>query len=135
MAKDSSKQPKAKEKYRLSNWSEYTKSLKNRGFLPIWFDDQVRHNWLYNGVQKPGGKQIYGEVAIAFCLTIRSLFQLPYRQTEGLVGSLVELMALCLPVPAYTQFNRRTRDVNIQLGSSNSKETINIAVDSTGLKV
>src|SRR5215213_1862858 len=100
MAKDNSKQLKAKEKYRLSNWSEYNKSLKNRGSLTIWFDDQVKQNWLYNGAQKPGGKQIYGEVAIAFCLTIRSLFHLPYRQTEGMVHSLVELMALCLPVPS-----------------------------------
>ena len=135
MAKDSSKQPKAKEKYRLSNWSEYNKSLKNRGSLTIWFDDQVRDNWLYNGAQKPGGKKIYSDIAIGFCLTIRSLFHLPYRQTEGMVGSLLQLMGVILPVPSYTQFNRRTKHLNIQLGSSSSKEAIDIAVDSTGLKV
>ena len=135
MAKDSSKQPKAKEQYRLSNWSEYNKSLKKRGSLTIWLDDQVENNWVYNGVRKPGGKQIYGEVAIAFCLTMRSLFDLPYRQTEGLVGSLLQLMRLSLPVPSYTQFNRRTQELNIALHRSNSRESIAIAVDSTGLKV
>src|SRR4029078_3078125 len=117
MAKDRSKQPKAKEKYRLSNWSEYNKSLKNRGSLTIWFDDQVRDNWLYNGAQKPGGKKIYSDIAIGFCLTIRSLFHLHYRQTEGMVGSLLQLMGVILPVPSYTQFNRRTKHLNIQLGS------------------
>lgn len=135
MAKDSSKQPKVKEKYRLSNWSEYNKSLQKRGSLTIWLDDQVKNNWLYNGVRKPGGKQIYGEVAIAFCLTIRSLFHLPYRQTEGMVCSLLQLMGVSLPVPSYTQFNRRTEDLNIELHRSNSREAIDIAVDSTGLKV
>lgn len=135
MAKDSSKPPKTKEKYRLSNWSEYNKSLKKRGSLTIWFDDQVKHNWVYNGVRKPGGKQLYAEVAIAFCMTIRSLFHLPYRQTEGLVGSLLQLMGVALPVPSYTQFNRRTQDLNIELHRSNSRESIDIAVDSTGLKV
>jgi len=134
MTKDTSKPPKAKESYRLSNWSQYNESLKNRGSLTIWFDDQVKEDWLYNGAQKPGGKQIYAEVAIAFCLTIRSLFHLPYRQTEGMVRSLLVLMTVPLPVPSYTQFNRRTRHLNIQLGSS-SKEAIDIAVDSTGLKV
>jgi hypothetical protein len=109
--------------------------LKKRGSLTIWLDDQVKHNWLYNGVRKPGGKQIYGEVAIAFCLTIRSLFHLPYRQTEAMVGSLLQLMRVPLSVPSDTQFNRRTRDLNIELHRSNSREAIDIAVDSTGLKV
>ncbi len=133
MAKDTPKQIKPKERYRLNNWSEYNESLKKRGSLTIWFDDNVKDNWLYNGKQKPGGKKIYGDIAIEFCLTIRSLFRLPYRQTEGMVGSLMKMMSLELPVLSYTQFNRRTKHIDIKL--KNSKDDIHIAVDSTGLKV
>jgi len=133
MAKDTAKPTKPKQKYRLSNWSQYNSSLKKRGSLTLWFDDSVQHNWLYKGAQKPGGKKIYSEVAIAFCLTIRSLFHLPYRQTEGMVSSLLQLMFLKLPVPSYTQFNRRTKHLDIKL--QNTKEAMHIAVDSTGLKV
>ena len=133
MAKDTAKQTKAKENYRLNNWSEYNNSLKKRGSLSIWFDDSVKDNWLYNGAQKPGGKKIYSDMAIEFCLTIRSLFHLPYRQTEGMVSSLLKMMLLDLPVISYTQFNRRTKHIDIKL--NNSKDAIHIAVDSTGLKV
>jgi hypothetical protein len=51
------------------------------------------------------------------------------------VGSLLQLMGVALPVPSYTQFNRRTRELHIELHRSNSREAIAIAVDSTGLKV
>jgi IS5 family transposase len=133
MRKDKPKQIKPKEKYKISNWSEYNKSLKKRGSLSIWLAEGIDKNWLYTGLQKPGGKKIYGQVAIEFCLTIRSLFRLPYRQTEGMVSSLMTLSGLSLPVPSYTQFNRRTKHISVNLKDSN--EDIHIAVDSTGLKV
>lgn len=133
MPKDKTKQIKPKEKYKLSNWSEYNESLKKRGSLTIWFEEGVKNNWLYTGQQKPGGKKLYGDVAIEFCLTIRSLFRLPYRQTEGMVSSLMIMSSLALPVPSYTQFNRRTKHIAVNLKDSN--ENVHIAVDSTGLKV
>lgn len=133
MNKDKAKQTKPKEKYKLKNWSEYNISLKNRGSLTIWFSEDVKDKWLYQGKQKAGGQKVYSDVAIQFCLTIRSLFRLPYRQTEGMVASLLKLMSLDLPVISYTQFNRRTKHVNVRLPNNN--ENVHIAVDSTGLKV
>jgi IS5 family transposase len=133
MAKDITKQTKHKEQYKVTNWSEYNKSLKKRGSLTIWFDAGVKDNWLYNGKQKPGGAIIYSDVAIEFCLTIRSLFRLPYRQTEGMVSSLMNTAGLDLPVPSYTQFNRRTKHISIKL--KDSDKDVHIVFDSTGLKV
>jgi hypothetical protein len=133
MVKNTTKSLKIKERYKLSNWPEYNRSLKNRGSLTIWFEEGVKNNWLFNGKQKPGGQKVYSDLAIEFCLTIRSLFRLPYRQTEGMVNSLMKLASLELPVPSYTQFNRRTKHIQVSLNSSN--ESIHIAVDSSGLKV
>lgn len=134
MNKDKAKQAKPKEKYKLKNWSEYNNSLKKRGSLTIWFDESIKYNWLYAGKQEPGGKQIYSDNAIEFCLTIRSLFRLPYRQTEGFVKSLMDAAGLELPVPSYTQFNRRTKHIEVKLNNAHAKG-IHIAADSTGLKV
>lgn len=133
MVKDTTKTLKTKEQYKLSNWSAYNTSLKKRGSLTIWFDDDVKARWLYNGKKYPGGEILYSDIAIEFCLTIRSLFRLPYRQTEGMVKSLMMLSGMCLPVPSYTQFNRRTKRINVKL--SNSNEDVHIIFDSTGLKV
>ena len=38
---------------------------------------------------------------------VRLVFHQPLRQTEGLLGSLLELMGLDLPVPDYTTISRR----------------------------
>jgi IS5 family transposase len=133
MVKDTTKSLKTKEKYKLSNWSEYNEGLKKRGSLTIWFDKDVKDTWLYNGKQKPGGEIVYSDVAIEFCLTIRSLFRLPYRQTEGMVKSLMKMANLDLPIPSYTQFNRRTKHIDMELKSDNKE--VHIVFDSTGLKV
>ncbi len=133
MVKDTTKSLKTKNQYKLSNWAEYNESLKKRGSLTIWFDDNVKNSWFYSGKKKPGGEIVYSDVAIEFCLTVRSLLRLPYRQTEGMVKSLMTLSGICLPVPSYTQFNRRTKRINVKLSSSN--ENVHIVFDSTGLKV
>ena len=35
-----------KQRYRVTNWSEYDRALVNRGNLTIWFDDEsLRDHW------------------------------------------------------------------------------------------
>ena len=57
MNKDTTKPLKPKEKYKLSNWSAYTESLKKRGSLTLWLEEGVEDTWLYRGKQKPGGEK------------------------------------------------------------------------------
>ena len=47
----------------------------------------------------PGGQPHYSDLAITTALTLRAVFRLPLRQTEGLIGSILELLNLDLPVP------------------------------------
>ena len=47
------------------------------------------------------------DLAIETSLILRTVFHQPLRQTEGLVGSLLELMGLDLPVPDHTTLSRR----------------------------
>jgi Transposase DDE domain len=44
----------------------------------------------------------YSPLAILTALTLRAVFRQPYRQTEGLIGSIISLLGLTLRVPDHT---------------------------------
>jgi hypothetical protein len=138
MGKDTKKQliDKPREVYKVNNWPEYNKSLKNRGSLSIWLSDDVKESWYYQGLQSPGGEKVYSDTCIEFCLTIKHLYKLGYRQTEGFIKSLFDLMEIQLEVPSYTQMQRRSKhlQVNIRV-RKHVKGPIDLVIDSTGLKV
>ncbi|WP_287640524.1 transposase, partial [Accumulibacter sp.] len=96
-----------KQRYRVTNWSEYDRALVNRGNLTIWFDDEsLRDSWTPPPPVGRGTPGRYSEIALQTCLTIKGLFQLPYRATEGLVRSLMRLCHLDLPVPDHSYMSR-----------------------------
>ena len=53
-------------KYKVKNWNEYNKSLKNRGDITFWLSDDVIGNWLEQDlVIKPRGRQVkYAKIAL-----------------------------------------------------------------------
>ena len=56
-----------------------------------------------------GGQRRYSDSAIVTALTLRVVFHLALRQTEGFVASLIRLMGLDLETPDYTTPPRRYR--------------------------
>lgn len=44
---------------------------------------------------------------------LRLAFGRPWRQTEGLLGSLMRLLGFELPVPDHTTFSRRSVDLEV----------------------
>ena len=73
-------------RYRTTNWSGDTASLKKRGSLLIWLDKEM--TWLAPHDGSRGRPAVFSDAAIQFCLTIKVLFKLPLRQTTGMVASL-----------------------------------------------
>jgi hypothetical protein len=132
-----------KKAYRLRNWSHYNAALVNRGSLTLWINEDIEELWLEKqSTGKPGASQKYTNKAIEICLSIRTLFHLPLRQTEGFVRSLLQLAGLAsisnvstLPVPNYSTLSRRQGDLSIDLPVKTSKAPRHIVLDSTGLKV
>ena len=91
----------AKPKYRTTNWKEYDAALRARGSLIIWLDKDMRWHGSANG--KRGRSPKYSEAAIQFCLTMKSLFNLPLRQAMGMTQSLLRLAGLDWQVPTSAQ--------------------------------
>ena len=125
--------PKAK--YAVKNWAAYNEYLRLRGDVLIWFDPVMLPGWRASGVRKRGGKLIYSDLAIELCLTLRVVFGLPLRQTQGFVRSLFRLMDLGLPVPDFSTLSRRGQSLDITDDIQLSDGPITLIVDSTGLQV
>lgn len=86
------KPPVPKEKYRLTNWSEYNNALINRGLVTLWLNENTLTQWYYQGPRTRGGPLRYSDECIQAALAIKAVFRLPFRQTQGLIKSLFALM-------------------------------------------
>lgn len=126
-----------KDKYKISNWSTYNKSLEDRGRINIWISSDLIAQWKIKEdvVKLKGGQLFYSDAAILFCLTIKYVYKLPYRGGRGFVSSLFELMKVILPVPSYSQVCKRGKVLGFDSLVSSNKKIVDIALDSTGLKV
>jgi len=127
--------PTYKTKYRVGNWSEYERGLRGRGDVTIWFTGEAIEAWTPPTNGRRGGQRQYSDLAIETALTLRLVFHLPLRQTEGFVGSELGLMGVFLDAPDHTTLSRRGRQLDVELRTRGSDGPIHLIVDSTGLEV
>jgi hypothetical protein len=102
--------------------------------LRIWFTDEAIAAWRAEPRTTRGGQPHYSALAITTALTLRAVFRLPLRQTEGLIGSVIGLLGLDLAVPDHSTLSRRAETLAVVRPPSNA-EPIHLLVDSTGLKL
>lgn len=130
---------KPKTRYRLTNWPSYNQSLIQRGRLQLWIDEQTLQNWYYSGERQRGGVYRYSDACIECALQLKYVFGLAFRQTQGLLTSLIEIMGMNLQIPSYSQLCRRQAQLSQQLPAqpeaSVNPQGLYVVVDSTGLKV
>jgi hypothetical protein len=125
-----------KQKHKLTNWPAYDAALRQRGSLTVWFSDEAIAAWRAAPRTTRGGQASYSPLAIRTALTIRAVFRLALRQTEGLIGSLVRLLGLDLPVPDHSTLSRRAETLEVpRPGTRSGAEPLHLLVDSTGLKL
>ncbi len=108
--------------------------MRQRGSLTVWFTDEAIAAWKAEPRTTRGGQPRYSGLAIATALTLRSLFRLALRQTEGLIGSIIALLGLDLAVPDHTTLSRRAETLELARPRSGSGP-VHLLVDSTGLKL
>jgi len=126
---------KYKTKYRIRNWRQYERGLKTRGDVTIWLSKEAIAAWTpaKNGLR--GGQWQYSNLAILTALTLRAVFRLPLRQTEGFLDSLLRMMGLNLKAPDHTTLSRRNQIVEVPPLTRAHDGPIHLIVDSTGLKI
>ena len=127
--------PTYKTKYRVKNWASYDRALVRRGDVTVWFSATAIAAWEPAGVGRRGGQLRYSDLAIETALTIRLIFTLPLRQTEGFLTSLFGLMGLDLPAPDHTTLSRRGQHLKLTLRRVPRGEPMHLIVDSTGLSI
>ena len=76
-----------KQRHEVTNWREYDASLRQRGSLTVWFSEEAVAAWKAALRTTRGGQPHYSALAIATALTLRAVFRLALRQTEGLIAS------------------------------------------------
>lgn len=125
-----------KQRYKVRNWKKYNEALVKRGSLTLWFDEEVIKAWHdVEKIDERGSPATYSDVAILCALSLKVIFQLPLRATEGLLCSLVELMGLPIKVPDYTTLSRRQAKLSVEIPSLIPNDSRHVVIDSTGLKI
>src|SRR5271156_2417722 len=122
-----------KQQDRVTNWSEYDAALRQRGSLTVWFTEEAIAAWRAEPRATRGGQPRYSALAITTALTLRAVFGLALRQTEGLIASLLRLLGLDLAAPGHSM-SRRRETLPVSRPRSGS-EPVHLLVDSTGLKL
>ncbi len=123
-----------RQRHRVTNRAAYDAALCARGSLAVWFSEEAIAAWAAEPRTTPGGQPWYSALAITTALTLRAVFRLALRQTEGLIGSILRLLGLDLAVPDHSTLSRRAETLEVPRPCSGS-EPVHLLVDSTGLKL
>jgi hypothetical protein len=123
-----------KQRHRVTNWAAYDAGLRARGSLTVWFTPEAIEAWEAEPRTGRGGQPRYSSLAIETALTLRAVFRLALRQTEGLIGSILQLLHLDLAVPDHSTLSRRAETLEVARPKTGS-EPVHLLVDSTGLRL
>jgi hypothetical protein len=81
--------------------------------LTVWLTDEAIQAWRAERRTTPGGQPLYSASAISTALTLRMVFGLALRQTEGLIGSVIGLLGLDLAMPDHSTLSRRAKTLEV----------------------
>jgi IS5 family transposase len=122
--------------YRIKNWSQYNRSLIQRGSITFWFSEEAISKWASKSrTGEKGRPEQYSDDAILCALLIRTVYHLPLRALEGMLLSLASLLQLSIQIPSYSQICRRAKSLGKALKKLSRRLPTDIVFDSTGLKV
>ena len=94
-------------RYRVTNWPEYDAALVRRGSLTVWITEEAVAAWHAPATGERGGQPVYSAIAIETGLALRLVFHQPLRQTEGMLRSIADVLAVDIAIPDHTTLSRR----------------------------
>jgi hypothetical protein len=123
----------------MVDWPSYNRSLVKRG--EILFSYDFLNTWDYElekmNENKKGKPYSFPDSFILIIGYMRTLFHLPYRQTEGIIKATGKSIP---DHPSYGHICKRINKLNVHIDNSkidddDDDDDIIIAVDSTGIKI
>jgi len=125
-----------RQKRRVTNSAAYDAARRQHGSLTVWFTDEAIEGWRAELRTTTGGQPWYSPLTIQTALTLRVVFRLARRQTEGLIGSVIGLLGLELRVPDHSTLNRRAKTLEVPRPQPRRDgDPLHLLVDSTGLRL
>jgi hypothetical protein len=140
--------PKSRKKavYKVTNWTEYNKSLKRRGELSLYFpagdikSQFINEEHYLAGIS--GQQPTYQAAYIELIYTFYRLFDWGIRQTTGYFEDLWRTKDLDIPVPSFGHLSDLFSALPVKVKQFCNKlakrvangESISLILDSTGLR-
>ena len=127
--------PKYKTKYSVGNWRKYERALVRRGDVTIWLSADAIDAWKPARFWRRGAQRKFSDHAIETGLTLRLVFRLPLRQTEGFLRSVLALLGTDLEAPDHTTLSRRSQRLDLVVDRIPAAGPLHLIVASTGLSI
>jgi hypothetical protein len=119
----------------LETWLDPNNSIEVGAPVLDPTTDEAIQAWRAEPRTTPGGQPHDSTLAITTALTMRMVFGLGLRQTEGLIGSIIGLLGLELAVPDHSTLSRRAKTPEVPPLRRLGTGPLHLLVDSTGLKL
>ncbi|AMY09525.1 hypothetical protein LuPra_02742 [Luteitalea pratensis] len=123
--------PTYKTRYRVGNWRACERARVRRGDVTLWLSPDALAAWGVPASGRPGGQQRFSDLAIETALTLRLVFGLALRQTEGFVRSILTVMRAGLDAPDQKTLSRRSQWLDVAVRNLPAKGPLHLIVDST----
>jgi hypothetical protein len=111
-------------------------SIISNKFLSLPISSEAVKNWTTDELTgAPGVSPTYTDLAIETMDTVKAIYGLAGRQTQGFLQWIFELMKLDLTAPDHSTLSRRRRQLTGALPVKDWSKPRHLVVDSTGVKV
>ena len=132
---------KTPQTHKITNWSHYNNSLKQRGSLEIWISEDIEDIWYEQDRVNhgTGNPRKYTDASVKMVYAPKLCFKRPLRQVEGFINSLFKLSKLSIKCLDYSTLSRRCSTLDLKMPKAQTKKEASaeeklITLDSSGLK-
>jgi hypothetical protein len=144
--KNPSLSPRKKPSYKVTNWTEYNKSLKKRGELSLYFPEGNLESQFINEdcyIAGVSGQQVtYKHPYVELIYMFYRLFRWGMRQITGYFSDLWKTKSLAISVPSFGHLSDLFAALPVKIRQFCDKlvsridrgESISLILDSTGLR-
>jgi hypothetical protein len=109
--------------------------LQNRGSLTVWVTLEALAAWQAPPTGQRGRSPYDSNLAMETGPLLRCALGRPWRQTEGLLRSIMTLLGVNLAIPDHTTFSRRSIGLSLTMAEQHTAGPLHVVIESTGLKV